>query len=90
MQNNTQQKTSNPINGFVNMILNTNPQAKQLLNMLNGMRPEDAKDKVLSMAQNGQMNKQQLNQFVNLAKQLGFNDQQIHELDEITFKGNRW
>lgn len=90
MQNNTQQKTSNPINGFVNMILNANPQAKQLLNMLNGMRPEDAKDKVLSMAQNGQMNKQQLDQFVNLAKQMGFNDEQIHELDEITFKGNRW
>lgn len=90
MQNNTQQKTSNPINGFVNMILNANPQARQLLNMLNGMRPEDAKDKVLSMAQNGQMNKQQLDQFVNLAKQIGFNDEQIHELDEITFKGNRW
>lgn len=90
MQNNTQQKTSNPINGFVNMILNANPQARQLLNILNGMRPEDAKDKVLSMAQNGQMNKQQLNQFVNLAKQMGFNDEQIHELDEITFKGNRW
>lgn len=90
MQNNTQQKTSNPINGFVNMILNANPQARQLLNMLNGMRPEDAKDKVLSMAQNGQMNKQQLDQFVNLAKQMGFNDEQIHELDEITFKGNRW
>lgn len=90
MQNNTQQKTSNPINGFVNMILNANPQARQLLNMLNGMRPEDAKDKVLSMAQKGQMNKQQLDQFVNLAKQMGFNDEQIHELNEITFKGNRW
>lgn len=90
MQNNTQQKISNPINGFVNMILNANPQARQLLNMLNGMHPEDAKDKVLSMAQNGQMNKQQLVQFVNLAKQMGFNDEQIHELDEITFKGNRW
>ena len=84
MPNNIQQKTSNPINMFINMILNSNPQAKQILNMLNGTTSEDAKSKILNMAQNGQINQQQLNQFINFAKQMGLNDQ-------ITFKkGNRW
>ena len=91
MPNNIQQKTSNPIKGFINMLLNSNPQAKQILNMLNGTTSEDAKSKILNMAQNRQINQQQLNQFINFAKQMGLNDQQINELNQITFKkGNRW
>ena len=91
MQNNIQQKTSNPINRFINMLLNSNPQAKQILNMLSGTTSEDAKSKILNMAQNGQINQQQLNQFINFAKQMGLNDQQINKLNQITFKkGNRW
>ena len=49
MQNNIQQKTSNPINRFINMLLNLNPQAKQILNMLNGTTSEDAKNKILNV-----------------------------------------
>lgn len=91
MQNNTQQKTSNPINGLINMLLNSNPQMKQILNMFNGMSSEDMKNKVLNMAQTGQINEQQLNQFINFAKQMGINQEQINELNQITFKkGNRW
>lgn len=91
MSNNIQQKTSNPINRFINILLKSNPQAKQILNMLNGTTSEDAKSKILNMAQNGQINQQQLNQFINFAKQMGLNDQQINELNQITFKkGNRW
>lgn len=91
MPNNIQQKTSNPINRFINMILNSNPQAKQILNILKGTTSEDVKSKILNMAQNGQINQKQLNQFINFAKQMGLNDQQINELNQITFKkGNRW
>ena len=71
------------------MLLNSNPQAKQILNMLNGTTSEDAKSKVLNMAQNGQINQQQLNQFINFAKQMGLNDQQINELNQKILAENK-
>lgn len=80
------------MNNLINMLLQQNPQLQILLQQFSN--PNIAKQKIMEMANNGQISNNDILYLKNIAKQFGLENQINSALNELNLntqkKKNRW
>lgn len=79
---------------LLNFLIQQNPQLKELNSLMNNINPEKAKNKIQEMANSGLFTKEQLENFSNIAKNMGVKQEDLDKINSSinfkTVKKNRW